>query len=755
MLRRLLYLLLCLDVLSAYAQTGVVRGTVRDANGGEALNNVAVQLTASVGTVSGATGQFAIETVASGDYTLTISTVGYHVVKRAFHLDAGETKEFEIVLSSDNMQRTDTVEVTAGPFETARQDSPDALVLSGNDMKNLASVLADDPLRAVSGLPGVSSNNDFDARFSLRGADYSRVGLYLDNILLHEPFHMLQGQNVTGSGTAFNGAMIEELELHEGAPPERFQNRSGGVLDVHLRDGNRSDVAFQIEASASNAGVIAEGPLGKKKRGSWMIGARKSYLQYLVDRILSASSNGTSLVFGLEDVQGRLTYDLNARNNVSLYILESYSDIDRAGGTKTLGINSLATGSYNYSLANAGWRYTPSPKVVFITHAAWMREKYDNFNTGSQSLGHGFYSEWTGNTNASWIWSPAGALDAGFSVRETRDWGNVSQYQSAAIVRLNSYYDGTAHMYGGFVQQSWNAWKGRLHLTGGVRSDRHSVDGVAVLLPSVSASLALTRTTRLQLGYGQYAQYPEISVLDSIVPVSRRLLPLRSNQSVAALEQRLSERMRVRVELYDRADRDLPYRPTFDPRMVNGLVVAPPANPAWTNSERGYARGAEVYLQRTSANGFDGWVSYAYGRTGDRDGVSGARFPSDYDQRHTVNVFASQRITPSVNVSMRFSYGNGFPIPGYLAETGATYFLAAQKNQLTMPYYQRTDLRVNKSWTRKKWKIALYGEIINITNRTNVVFDSLNSYNTKTGQTSVTLDSMMPIIPSAGLLVER
>jgi hypothetical protein len=89
-------------------------------------------------------------------------------------------------------------------------------VLAGNHAKNLASVLADDPLRAVQGLPGVRSNNDFDERFSLRGADYSRTGLYLDGVLLHAPFHMIEGQTFSGSGTAFNGDLVEELDHSPG-----------------------------------------------------------------------------------------------------------------------------------------------------------------------------------------------------------------------------------------------------------------------------------------------------------------------------------------------------------------------------------------------------------------------------------------------------------------------------------------------------------------------------------------------------------
>jgi hypothetical protein len=192
-----------------------------------------------------------------------------------------------------------------------------------------------------------------------------------------------------------------------------------------------------------------------------------------------------------------------------------------------------------------------------------------------------------------------------------------------------------------------------------------------------------------------------------------------------------------------------------DPRLAEGKVFIPPVSPVWANSLRGYSRGAEIFLQRSSANRFTGWVSYAWGKTNMRDGITGSRFPSDFDQRHTVNIYGSYRLRPSVNVSVHSSYGSGFPIPGYLTLTNGTYFLAAEKNRLRIDYYQRTDFRVNKSWTRDKWKITLYGELLNMSNRANYLFDSLNSYNTKTGQTSVTLDKMFPILPSVGVVFER
>ena len=398
--------------LPALAQTAEIRGAVVDARGGEPLANVQIQLSGTpLRAVSDSAGRFRIAGVDAGDYVLSVSTVGYHVAKRSFHVDAGATQEFEVILSADSLRQTETVTAQADPFELARGDSPAALTLAGNDAKNLGSVLADDPLRAVQSLPGVSSNNDFDARFSLRGADFDRIGLYLDGVLLHAPFHMLQGNTgASGSGTAFNADMVEQMELHEGAWPARFGDRSAGVLDVSTRDGSRDGLIFRVAASASNAGGMAEGPIGRKrKHGSWLVAARKSYLQYILERTFP----DTSLIFGLEDVQGRFTYDFDAHNNVTLYLLESYSDLDRSAVRQKLGINSFMNAGYHYTLANLGWKYTPNDKLLIVNHAAWMREKYDNANPSGLLLGAGYYGEWVWNLSATWMWNARNPLDIG------------------------------------------------------------------------------------------------------------------------------------------------------------------------------------------------------------------------------------------------------------------------------------------------------------------------------------------------------
>jgi len=81
---------------------------------------------------------------------------------------------------------------------------------------------------------------------------------------------------------------------------------------------------------------------------------------------------------------------------------------------------------------------------------------------------------------------------------------------------------------------------------------------------------------------------------------------------------------------------------------------------------------------------------------------SGDRFPSDYDQAPYHEYLRQLPPAPHVNLSLKWSYGSGFPIPGYLRMNGASYYLTSSRNQLRLDPYQRADFRINKSWTKDK-----------------------------------------------------
>lgn len=731
---------------------GVITGLVRDAQSGEPLARVRVAL---VGTPwqaqTDAGGRFVLTAVRPGQYTLQAVTVGYRMMRRTFTLTEGQQVEFDIALSPETFRQRETVEVTAGAFEPLRAESPSEIAMAGSEVKNLGSVLADDPLRAAQALPGVSSNDDFDGRFSLRGASWERIGLYLDDVLLHVPFHTLQGESATGSMAIFNGDMLEALALHAAAPPVRFADRTGAILEVTTREGGRIHRDVRVTASASNAAVMVEGPLGRARRGAWLASLRKSYFQYIIRR---TATTEPTIAFGFTDAQGKLSYDLTPHHHVTLSVLEGYADLDRTRSRPQLGVNSVMLAGNHITVASAGWRYTPPARLLATSRLAWMRERFENLSRDELALAGGYYGEWQWTANATWLWGDGAPLDLGASARRLRADGFIYRYQfNPFLVRRLDEYRGTALRDGAYVQQSLRPVQGRVQVTVGGRWDRHSASSPVTLCPAASLSVLPRTTTRIHLGWGQYAQFPDLHYLYSFLG-GPGLRPERATHYTAAIEQRLGERSRFRVEVYQRDDRDLLFRPLYEPRLVAGRILPQRLDAPVVNSLRGRARGLEAFFQRRTANRLTGWVAYAYGRTTMRDTATGAEFPADFDQKHGVNVYLGYRVRPTVHLSVRWIYGSGFPIPGFLRREGDRYFLAGQRNQVRLPAYHRGDFRINKAFVFDRWKLTLYGEVINLTNHANYRFDSFNGYNARTGQAYVTLDRMFPVIPSAGVLLE-
>ena len=171
--------------------TAEVHGRVLTSRDGQPLALVEIHLNnTDFNAVTAADGTFRIGNLAPGAYTLRASAIGYRLHVEEFTLAAGESRNVEIVLTSSAAQRTDTVDVSAG-FDLTPEPSASAMTLEGSELKNLASVLADDPLRAVQGMPGVTSNNDFSSGFSLRGAPFESHWALLrrDSTALAVSFH--------------------------------------------------------------------------------------------------------------------------------------------------------------------------------------------------------------------------------------------------------------------------------------------------------------------------------------------------------------------------------------------------------------------------------------------------------------------------------------------------------------------------------------------------------------------------------------
>jgi hypothetical protein len=159
-------------------------------------------------------------------------------------------------------------------------------------------------------------------------------------------------------------------------------------------------------------------------------------------------------------------------------------------------------------------------------------------------------------------------------------------------------------------------------------------------------------------------------------------------------------------------------------------------------------------VQRSvTGRGVSGWFSYAFGRNRYHDTVSGETFWGDSDQRHTMNAYALYRHSERASFVAKLRVGSNFPIPGYYASRDGTYFITDVRNTARLPAYGRLDLRANRTFNWSRRRLTLFAEVINVLNRDNFRFTP-HSINVTTRTAIRPFDSMLPIVPSVGLLIE-
>ena len=212
---------------------------------------------------------------------------------------------------------TEQVVVTADALGGPRSGVGAEMTLGAGDLRSARGVLADDPVRTMQSLPRVAAADDFRSEFSVRGSAYRHIGTVVDGVATPWLQHTAYGRGDVGSLAMFGSDVLEQATLQAGAYPQRDGDWLGAQLGVTLREGSRTEARVQTTIGGVSAGVVAEGPLGREQRGSWLIAGRHSYLDWPIKRRHPLDET----VFGFGDVQAKLTYDVRPRHTLSVSLL--------------------------------------------------------------------------------------------------------------------------------------------------------------------------------------------------------------------------------------------------------------------------------------------------------------------------------------------------------------------------------------------------------------------------------------------------
>ena len=194
------------------------------------------------------------------------------------------------------------------------------------------------------------------------------------------PSHLL------GFFSTFNSDAIKDVTLYKGGMPAEYGGRLSSVLDVKMYDGNAKDYTVQGGLGLISSRLKVEGPL-IDSNGSFMISARRTYIDLFLKASKDSSLKGSSLYF----------YDLNAKanyhfgNNNTLY-LSGYT------GKDVIGLQNLFGTNWGNTTGTIRLNHIFSPKLFSNTSLIYSNYNYviqsfqseDSFKATSKNIGRKF-----------------------------------------------------------------------------------------------------------------------------------------------------------------------------------------------------------------------------------------------------------------------------------------------------------------------------------------------------------------------------
>jgi hypothetical protein len=726
-------------------------GVVQDARTGAPLEQVLVTVEdAGTSALTDAQGRFTIAGVSPGPHRLYVSVVGYALFRKDITVaEAGQP--LTIRLSEGTTAYNETVTVTPDPFRAPSDPVPSAAILGSAELLNLRGVLADDPLRAVQVLPGVATGDDLRSEFTVRGSDFRHLSVTMDGLASPYLLHTVRGvedRGPTGSVAMINSDVLEDVTLQNGGYQQRFAGHTGAEVDFRTREGSRERTIFRASVSGTSASGVAEGPIGAAHRGSWLVSARQSYIDHLVRHLTSHSVS-----FGFSDVQSRLGYDLSSSQHVDVTAVAGHSEFVN-DPSEPQEIDTVYDATNASVVGVVAWRLT-KPRFVVTQRLIAAENHFRNENHEGLELDHGQDRQLAWRADATVAAATTVQIDAGGEF-ERRDDSRVRRRLAAnrvTLVQLDDYR-ATADNPAAYAAVKWTALPS-LTLAPGIRIESWTLTGQQAATPWMQAEWRITAPLKIRGSAGRYQQFSDF---DKVLGASGGddLQPEQAAQYDLGVEDRLSPTLRVSATVYDRQEYDMLRRPGSETRVVNGRGIRGLASAKYENRLDGFARGVEVMLQRTVPGpGVSGWLSYAYGRNRYHDVVSGETFWGDNDQRHTLNAYGMYRHSDRLSFVAKLRVGSNFPIPGYYAKVPDTgsFVLTDVRNTERLPLYARLDLRANRAFNWSRSRLTLFAEVINVFDRANYRFEP-PSVNVTTKAVGTPFDSMFPVIPSVGFLIE-
>ena len=773
-----------IPVVNSAGQSMMLEGSVLNTETGKSMPDVQVTTDSGVQTHSSRTGRFRLNVPAPGPVTIKFTKEGFGMVEKRVPGQPGDTVTLQVFMTR-MPSYTDEVTVEAGPFPNVEPVD----VVSPHQVQNIPGAF-EDTMQTLRFMPGVISGDDFTARLFVRGGRPDQNGIYLDGIPINDPYRLF------GFTSLFNPETLKYVKLYPGGFDVQYGDRLSAVIEVENRHGALDRrLTGSANVSLTNMNFIGEGRLFDSFPSSWLISARRTYFDLLLE---SMDSEDISYP-GFTDAQGLFYFQPSPRHEWFLTILASKED-------------SNITGDIDKEKDNPDYVDLTDDQKNFVAGLNGSHMIKDNFrlsyllssNKNNQSSDI-FFREGDTSYESSFNQNLE-SKDIYFRPKMEYYLGNHAILAGAEFNRSDNivtfdintedpridipdellHFDETQHFrkYAAYLQDAWELIPD-VELKAGVRWDESTLSDMNEWSPRVSLRWKPAPRWELRSAWGYYYQFPSYQSLqgDGYFLDLRGIkdLHLKPEKAIHYLLNTTYEspnRWEVSVDAYYKELDNL----LESGEELETILVLDDQDQVFEytrdsdtfipeNSRSGYARGLDVTftLNDTPTRPFYGMMTYTFSqarshKTGEQD-----KWES-WDRRHNLTLTGGWKINPRWEVGWKWRYSSGAPYTPvtkvirvvddsnengqYDPEEGEAFSWqrddpdSAVRSQ-RLPDYHRLDLRIQYQKKYSRMDVQYYLDIINVYGNNNV-----QGYDYNPEYTERENINGMPFLPSFGVKVK-
>ena len=269
-------------------------------------------------------GLFSFSEVPIGKYLLTTSYNSYLNNTQTVIVNSGKESVVNIRLVEDILT-TEEINIVGSKRGEVNNDM--ALISARQfsvEETNRYAGSRGDPARMASNFAGVQGADDSRNDIVVRGN--SPLGLLwkVEGVDIPNPNHFATSGSTGGPVAILNNKILANSDFFMSAFPADYGNSISGVFDLRLRNGNTDKHEFTGQFGFLGTEVMAEGPINRDKRSSYLVMGRYSTLSIFQAMNIRI---GTDAVPTYGDGAFKLSFPLKKGGHLGVFGIGGASDI--------------------------------------------------------------------------------------------------------------------------------------------------------------------------------------------------------------------------------------------------------------------------------------------------------------------------------------------------------------------------------------------------------------------------------------------